>query len=165
MKAINAQSVAARAICAAVSLSIPVAVFSAQPEQGYSTYLDAPQTEGTWLYEDEPGEKLAVFMAAERRPLFIIRCAYGEMALGRVTAEEQSATRQMTVMTETATRDLSVSPVPSRRQILAASLAANDSLLDAMAITKGRFAVSVDGEATLYLPAWAEVTRVIEDCR
>ena len=38
-------------------------------------------------------------------------------------------------------------------------------LLDAMAITRGRFAVEVEGEPGLYVPAWAEVTRVIEDCR
>ena len=44
-------------------------------------------------------------------------------------------------------------------------LAPDDPLLDAMAITKGRFAVAAPGEPTLYLPAWAEVSRVIEDCR
>ncbi len=45
------------------------------------------------------------------------------------------------------------------------SLNPRDPLLDAMAITRGRFAVEVEGETPLYLPAWAEVTRVIEDCR
>jgi len=39
------------------------------------------------------------------------------------------------------------------------------ALLDAMALSKGRFAVELEGEAALYLPAWAEVSRVIEDCR
>jgi hypothetical protein len=34
-----------------------------------------------------------------------------------------------------------------------------------MALSKGRFAVEVDGEAPLYLPSYAEVSRVIEDCR
>ncbi|MEL6878174.1 MAG: hypothetical protein AAGL68_08770 [Pseudomonadota bacterium] len=53
----------------------------------------------------------------------------------------------------------------SGQPLVAAELDANDPLLDAMAITKGRIAVETAGMPTLYLPAWAEVTRVIEDCR
>ncbi len=49
--------------------------------------------------------------------------------------------------------------------LLAITLNARDPLFDAMAISKGRFAVEVGGEATLYVPSWPEVTRVIEDCR
>ncbi len=52
-------------------------------------------------------------------------------------------------------------PVPA----IAARVAANDPLLDAMAFSKGRFAVEVAGLPTLYVPSYPEVTRVIEDCR
>ena len=55
--------------------------------------------------------------------------------------------------------------MPERPQIVAADLEPSDTLLDAMAITKGRFSVEVEGTDTLYLPAWVEVSRVIEDCR
>lgn len=134
-------------------------------EPVFENYLDAPQTPGTWTYRDEPGEKLALFGADQKRPVFLIRCAAGALALGRVTDEPQSAPRVMTVTTETVSRQLRVEPVPGREIILAAAIDAGDPLLDAMAITKGRFAVGVEGERTLYLPAWAEVTRVIEDCR
>jgi len=33
-----------------------------------------------------------------------------------------------------------------------------------MALSKGRFAVETQGLETLYVPAWPEMTRVIEDC-
>jgi hypothetical protein len=46
-----------------------------------------------------------------------------------------------------------------------ASVSAYDPLLDAIALSKGRFAVEVEGETTLYLPTWAEVSRLVEDCR
>jgi hypothetical protein len=46
-----------------------------------------------------------------------------------------------------------------------AELAASDPLLDAMAFTKGRFAVETAGQETLYVPAYPEISRVIEDCR
>lgn len=131
----------------------------------YDSYLDAPQTPGTWAYEDEPGEKLALYGENPRQPIFLLRCADGAIALGRVTRSAQSSPRVMSVTTETVTRQLQATPVPGREIILAASLQANDPLLDAMAITKGRFAVDVEGQAPLYLPAWTEVSRVIEDCR
>ena len=129
------------------------------------THLDPPQTEGTWHYENEPAESLAVFGLTTSEAVFIIRCAGGEMALGRVTGAPQSEPRAMSIVTETTTGQLEANPVPSRPQILAAPLPADSALLDAMAITKGRFAVEMEGETTLYLPAWVEVSRVIEDCR
>ena len=46
-----------------------------------------------------------------------------------------------------------------------ASVPARDPLLDAMAFSRGRFAVEVSGGPTLVVPAYPEVTRVIEDCR
>ncbi|NQX95887.1 MAG: hypothetical protein HRT64_13390 [Erythrobacter sp.] len=129
------------------------------------TYLDAPQTPGTWEYEDEPGEKLALFGVNPRQPIFLIRCGDGVIALGRVTEEAQTETRAMRVTTETVTSQLEAGPVPPMPRILAADLQPNDPLLDAMAITKGRFRIEVEGFETLYLPAWTEVSRVIEDCR
>lgn len=134
-------------------------------EPEYANYLDAPQTPGTWEFEDEPSEKLALFGINPRQPIFLIRCGDGQIALARATDRSQSETRAMSVTTETKTRQLQASPVPQRPDLLAARLDPSDPLLDAMAITRGRFAVGVEGERTLYLPAWAEVTRVIEDCR
>jgi len=44
-------------------------------------------------------------------------------------------------------------------------LSARDPLLDAIAFSRGRFALEAAGLETLYLPAWPELSRVIEDCR
>lgn len=71
----------------------------------------------------------------------------------------------MTIVTTSDTRPLSADPAPQGQPQLIATLAANDALLDSMAFSRGRFAVEVNGLPTLYLPAWAEVGRVIEDCR
>jgi len=57
------------------------------------------------------------------------------------------------------------SPVAGPPAALAVSLAARDPLLDAMAFSRGRFAVETAGLPTLYVPSWTEVSRVIEDCR
>ncbi|WP_108787826.1 hypothetical protein [Erythrobacter sp. Alg231-14] len=133
-------------------------------EPVYDNYLDAPQTPGTWLYLSEPGETLALYGENPRQPIFMVRCAAGEIALARATASPSTASRAMSVRTETTNRQLQADRVGDR-PLVAANIAARDPLLDAMAITKGRFAVQVEGERTLYLPAWVEVSRVIEDCR
>ncbi|WP_343520792.1 hypothetical protein [Sphingomonas sp.] len=48
---------------------------------------------------------------------------------------------------------------------LFATLPANDQLVDAMGYSRGRFIVETPGMAPLVVPAWAEVLRVVEDCR
>jgi hypothetical protein len=135
------------------------------PEPVFENYLDAPQTPGDWAYAREPGETIAQFGAGLSEPRFILRCADGQVGLAYVTGEAQTVPRAMTIRTETLTRTLDARPVAERSELLAAFLEPSDPLLDAMAITKGRFAVLVEGESSLYLPAWVEVSRVIEDCR
>lgn len=155
----------ATAACANEARSDEVGAPASTQDTISGTYLDAPQTPGTWRYEDEPGEKLALYGEDPRAPVFLMRCGDGAVALARVSDTAQDAPRTMTVTTETVTGQLEASPVPGREVILAARLAPGDPLLDAMAITKGRFAIEVEGMAPLYLPAWVEVSRVIEDCR
>jgi hypothetical protein len=46
-----------------------------------------------------------------------------------------------------------------------ASLPASDPLLDQMAFSRGRLLVTAEGGASLVVPAWPELARVIEDCR
>lgn len=43
-------------------------------------------------------------------------------------------------------------------------LQASDPILDALAFSRGRFGVGIDGRDR-WFPAWPEVTRVVEDCR
>jgi len=81
-----------------------------------------------------------------------------------VRAGTSNGNAAMTVRTETATRTLAGLPLMESAD-LRAELAARDPLLDAMAFSKGRFAIETPGVPPLYLPSWPEVTRVIEDCR
>lgn len=80
-------------------------------------------------------------------------------------AADASGPVQMLIRTETANRILNAQPTEDDVPFVSASVAATDPILDAMALSKGRFAVETPGIITLYLPAWAEVSRVIEDCR
>lgn len=71
-----------------------------------------------------------------------------------------------TITTTSQSRPLSASPLPGATPpMVAIVLPAQDRLLDAMAFSRGRFALDISGLPTLILPTWAEVARVIEDCR
>lgn len=136
------------------------------PAPTYSNWMDAPQTPGDWFYIPEQGASIAAFGPAQRQPLFALRCdmASHAMSIGRTSASTVS--QPMTIRTETGDRTFSANPAQgSVEHLVATSLPAADPFLDAMAFSKGRFAVEVSGEPTLYLPSWPELTRVVEDCR
>ena len=71
----------------------------------------------------------------------------------------------LTIATSTATRAFTATPEANATPQLTLVFAPRDPVLDAMAYSRGRFVIEVAGLPTLYLPAWPEVARVIEDCR
>jgi hypothetical protein len=136
------------------------------PQPTSSNWMDAPQTPGDWFYIPQANASIAAFGPAERQPLFALRCdqASRTVSIGRTSGS--TAPQPMTIHTESGTRTFSANPAQgSVEHLVATSVPAADSFLDAIAFSKGRFAVEVSGEPTLYLPSWPEITRVIEDCR
>jgi hypothetical protein len=148
-------------------------------EPRYDNYLDAPQTPGDWRYSSDRFGSRAVFVGPGDEALFLITCPgprNPNILMDRATTGE--GPRAMKITTETRSTQLAAVARPRRTGLTkgmevwetmpgsaSVTIAGNDPLLDAMAITKGRFAVEIEGERTLYLPAWVEVSRVIEDCR
>lgn len=145
------------------------------PVQVQDDWLDAPQTAGDWSYRTRAAgggvASFGRFGVTSDEPLFTMTCERDTRAilLARTGSSTGATTARMVVRTETLTRTLAASgtrPTASGRgAATVARLVASDRLLDAMALTKGRFAIEVDGREPLYIPSWAEVTRVIEDCR
>ena len=135
----------------------------AQPS--YSNWMDAPRTPGDWHYRSLPTGGIAVYGDNNSASLFTMRCDRPANAVVLLRAGALSGPASMTIRTETQTRTIAAQPSPGIAPVVESRLSANDRLLDAMALSKGRFAVEVPGLKPLYLPSWAEVTRVIEDCR
>lgn len=134
------------------------------PVPVHSNWMDAPATQGDWSYRPAPGGGTALFGDSASGARFTMRC--DTMARTIILSRAgQGSGGQMVVRTESQTRSLAAKAIVSPLPAIEAKLAASDRLLDAMALSKGRFAVEVAGMPTLYLPSWAEVTRVIEDCR
>lgn len=122
--------------------------------------MDAPLTPGGWSYEDRGNLTLAVFSGQAG---FAMHCWRPRGEISLVLGTETGAVA--TFRTETAARALPLQHSGAEIPTSTTTLDARDPLLDAMALSKGRFAVEVDGTAPLILPSYAEVSRVIEDCR
>lgn len=133
-----------------------------QPE--YENYLDAPQTPGDWKYVGSDGASQATFRSSSEYH-FAFTCLSSSRQISLMRQYDGSGSRIMRILTETGEKILTAKPIATQSDVLAANLSANDPFLDAMAITKGRIAVETEGMKTLYLPAWPELSRVIEDCR
>ncbi|MBX3595748.1 hypothetical protein [Sphingomonas sp.] len=120
-------------------------------------WRDWPVTPGTWTYRADPRGSLAAFGVTGAVPVFTIRCdrALRQVQLQRVGV----ASGAMTIRTSSTLRGLVAQPGAG------AVLAAGDTLLDAMGFSRGRFIVETPPLAPLVVPAWAEVSRVVEDCR
>lgn len=144
----------------------PAPASSAPPPPAPSVpanWIDAPQSAGDWSYTSGPLGSTASFRAPGGSELLALRCERPQSRIVVIrSAAGDNPAPQITIRTETTDRAVGADVSGG---VVQASLAASDRLLDAMALSKGRFAVEVHGAPTLYLPSWAEVTRVIEDCR
>ena len=138
-------------------------------------WRDAPITPGIWRWGQENGASTATFAdngtdngSDNGVVRFRLRCLapQGEVIIEwpMPTQPEAADPRQAEIIIRTTTLSRTL-PAANRATMLTAALFAHDPLLDAIAFSRGRFAVEARGMAPLYLPSWPEVARVIEDCR
>ena len=131
-------------------------------------WIDQPQTAGTWRWSGNQAafvERTAQGSPSSAAPMFVMECRKPDVRLlARIAAARPTS---LTIRTETTARTLQLTPATGAAAPLYGyvDLPARDPLLDAMAVTRGRFAVETPGQPALYLPPWAEVTRIIEQCR
>ncbi len=128
------------------------------PPQPRSDWSEAPATPGNWVWSSIAGRSTAAFAGG----MLQLRCERERGAVILSRRGSADGTVPMTVSTSAMTR--TVNGAGSQQEI-AVALPVRDPLLDAMAFSRGHFALDVAGLQTLYVPSWPEVSRVIEDCR
>ncbi len=126
-------------------------------------WRDWPLTPGTWKYERDARGTRAMFGVAGSDARLVLRCDLParRFFLSRVG----QATGPLTIRTTSATRAVPVRPTGGALPYVAAEPGARDPLLDAMAFSRGRFVIEQAGAETLVVPNYAEIGRVIADCR
>jgi len=122
-----------------------------------------PITPGAWTYAATGGVAEARFGPAGREPLFTVRCDRSRQIV--LTRTGVSGGNAITIRTSTDARALPAAMEQAPRPALAASVAANDRILDSMVFSRGRYTIEAPGTAMLIVPSWPEPARVIEECR
>ena len=132
-----------------------------QPLAPASNWRDAPITPGDWQWGTIGGTSTARFASGALE----LRCDRASGSVLLIRPGSASGPVPVTVSTTSTRRTVTAQPFAGPPAQMVVTLAAHDDLLDAMAFSRGRFAVEVAGLPPIYAPSWPEVSRVIEDCR
>jgi len=148
------------ALVALAGAFLPAASTAQVPATDFSY---SPVSPGAWNYRAVAGGSEASFVDGTGTTRMVVAC--GKLTrlvtLSRISGAPAST---MSFWTSSASRNLAARfDQPSSRVI--AQLGASDSLLDAIAFSRGRFAVSMPGTPPLVLPAGTELAHIVEDCR
>lgn len=138
----------------------------APPLPAVKDWRDAPATPGDWTWGLEGGRSTARFAGGQLA--FVCDRARGAVVLYRqgTPSSPPGSDVAVTISTQTVVRQVAGRPASfGGAPAVAVNFAASDSLLDAMAFSRGRFALQTAGLPTLYVPSWPEISRVVEDCR
>lgn len=131
---------------------------AAKPTIG-ADWRDWPLTPGDWRYRAGS----ATYGVVGGAPLATLRC---DLTARRVTLSRTgTAPTTLTLRTTSAVRAIPATPDSAAPGMLAMAFAANDSFLDALGFSRGRFVIEGGGLPVLVIPAWPEILRVVEDCR
>ncbi|WP_088185165.1 hypothetical protein [Sphingobium sp. Z007] len=143
------------------SVSTPVSPAPPPPAATEWRYLAA--TPGNWTYRAEAAGAVAMFGTGPADARLTLRCdrASRRISLARAGAGPGAIIVRTSYGATSWPASQSMGAVPQ----IVAFRAASDTVLDQIAYSRGKFAVEVAGSAPLIVPAWAEVSRVIEDCR
>ena len=131
--------------------------------QTSADFTNVTAAPGRWSYAPLPGGSEAMFFDSSGAARLSIRCnrPLRWVSISRVGAAPAAS---ISLWTSSAVRNLLARYDPATQRVTA-EVAASDPLLDAIAFSRGRIAVSMPGFVPLVVPVWAEPARAIEDCR
>ena len=144
----------------AAALALPA--FSTLAAQAVDPSIAVPVS-GTWTYAPVANGSEARFADSSARLQLTLRCVRATRKVS-ISKPAAGAVPNLTIWTSSVSRSLPASFNPAT-SLATAEVTATDPILDAIAFSRGRFAVNAAGVPSLVLPPWADVARVVEDCR
>lgn len=135
-----------------------------KPVRPAGDWIDWPIETGTWVYRTDTRGSLALFGLEGADATVTLRCDRARSSI-ILSVAGNSAQGSMLVRTSSAMKTLPTIPASTGPAYLAAEISPRDPILDAIAFSRGRFAIEVSGLRPMAIPNWAEMARVIEDCR
>lgn len=142
----------------------PMAAAAAPPPRLTGDWNDWPFTPGIWTYRRDGRTSVAQFGAPGRNATINFRC---DAQNRRVTLSREASApgARMVIRTSSMTKTMAATASDASPAYLAADIATTDPILDAMAFSRGRVLVDMEGQQPVILPTWAEIARIVEDCR
>lgn len=122
-----------------------------------------PAQPGNWTYRTDATGSAALFGPMAGAPQLSVRCDRGARRVSLVRAG--ASTGAMTLRTSYGAVSLPTTAATDATPQTMAIRPASDSLLDQIAYSRGKIALEAAGLPPLIVPTWAEMARVIEDCR
>ena len=126
-------------------------------------WSDRAISPGTWTYARDPRGSIARFGPAGADAQFTVRCMSADATI--YLSRPGTVAGRMTVRATDAARSFDALPTGGTPPYVAVQLTARDPLLDAMAFSRGKLLIALDGQPDLIAPPWPEMIRVLEDCR
>ena len=134
----------------------------ATPVASSVAWADRSLTPGNWSYSAEQRGSIARF-GPPAQPLLTLRC---DLASRRVILTRYGAGQgAIVIRTSYGAVSWPATAQGGAQPALVAARAASDGVLDQMAYSRGKIGVDASGIAPLVVPVWAEIARVVEDCR
>jgi hypothetical protein len=145
------------------AFALGAVLLSGAPLHAQSDFSAARPAAGAWAYRPDANGSEAAFVAATGGVQLSLRCirATRGVILSRISAAPASS---LGVWASSQVRTLPARFDQAGMRV-SATLSASDPLLDAIAFSRGRFAVTMPGSVPLVLPPSPEAARVFEDCR
>jgi len=142
----------------------PVAGAPASAPRLTGDWNDWPFTPGEWTYRRDARGSVGLFGTMGQNARIMLRC---DMQAGRLylSREGSGSGRPMVIRTSSAMKEFAANVTAGTTTYFVAEIMPSDPILDAMAFSRGRVLVEVDGQQPVVLPSWAEITHIVEDCR
>ena len=118
---------------------------------------------GSWSYGPATDGSEAVFANTTGAPQLFVHCTRATRRVA-ISRPATAAAPSVSVWTSSLERSIASSFNPATGR-LTIDLGNYDPLLDAIVSSRGRIGFTVGAQPSLVVPPWAEVARVIEDCR
>ena len=152
-----------RALTFAFGVAAAAAPLFAQMPAAAADPLAMPAVPGRWTYAPTAYGSDATFANDTGALQLIVRCTRATRRIS-IIRPSMTAAQALQLWTSSGLRPLPAIYDPALAQ-LRAEVAVTDTVLDALAYSRARFAVAVAGSPPLVVPNWPEATRAIEDCR
>lgn len=143
----------------------PVVVAPTPPlqQKPMGDWIDWRLTLGDWVYRKDDRGSIALFGTANADALVTLRCDTGRGRIYLSRAGNSGGT--ITIRSSSTMKQFAASPTGGSPAYVAAEIMPSDPILDAMIYSRGRIALETTGQLAIAIPNWAELGRVVEDCR